>query len=359
MFCFINNYEYSVNIESLFIEFDFNGKALALALALANKGIFVTVVDFSEERGREVASLIEEENSKFHPNLGFLSALFVRCDISNSSHKAAERPGAIINLRSASGLYPMYKAPIKGVVMFTRSLLPYKRRGIRINVLCPEFVQTDIGLSIDSKIIDITQGFGPMEMVIKGLLNLSQMKVKRALVYGLQIEEAWNNGLVPGKKQNTRCFLQAVGIIAAVGDFVKDLRVGTSAALVNYRGYSEFVTAGQMGSGKVVLVTTAARGTGQFAVQVLKKEFPKGVDIVYESVGGQMLGLCLNSVAIQGSLIIISMISQMQLNISIQVSVGKVVVCIDPSQPSKLCFQWDSQCDWELMRGLSYRTVAH
>ncbi|KAK3420607.1 hypothetical protein EUGRSUZ_G01457 [Eucalyptus grandis] len=107
-----------------------------------------------------------------------------------------------------------------------------------------------------------------------------------------------------------------------------------------------------MESGKVVLVTAAAGGTGQFAVQlakvagntvvatcggrekamllkelgvdrvidykaediktVLKKEFPKGVDIVYESVGGEMFDLCLNALAIFGRLIVIGMISQYQ-----------------------------------------------
>lgn len=44
--------------------------------------------------------------------------------------------------------------------------------------------------------------------------------------------------------------------------------------------------------------------------QVLKKEFPKGVDIVYESVGGDMFNLCLNALAIHGQLIVIGMISQ-------------------------------------------------
>ncbi|PKI55555.1 hypothetical protein CRG98_024055 [Punica granatum] len=136
---------------------------------------------------------------------------------------------------------------------------------------------------------------------------------------------------------------EAVGIIAAVGDFVKDLRVGTSAALVNYRGYSEFVTAGQMGSGKVVLVTTAARGTGQFAVQVLKKEFPKGVDIVYESVGGQMLGLCLNSVAIQGSLIIISMISQVTLDRRKFVGLNSVADAVEYIHSGEADTRTDSQ----------------
>lgn len=44
--------------------------------------------------------------------------------------------------------------------------------------------------------------------------------------------------------------------------------------------------------------------------QVLKKEFPKGVDIIYESVGGEMLDMCLNALAVYGRLIVIGMISQ-------------------------------------------------
>lgn len=46
--------------------------------------------------------------------------------------------------------------------------------------------------------------------------------------------------------------------------------------------------------------------------QVLKEEFPKGVDIVYESVGGEMFGLCLNALAIYGRLVVIGMISQVR-----------------------------------------------
>lgn len=46
--------------------------------------------------------------------------------------------------------------------------------------------------------------------------------------------------------------------------------------------------------------------------QVLKKEFPKGVDIVYESVGGEMFDLCLNALAIYGRLVVIGMISQVR-----------------------------------------------
>ncbi|KAF3944694.1 hypothetical protein CMV_028857 [Castanea mollissima] len=37
-----------------------SGIGKALCLALAKKGIFVTIVDFSEESGRQVASLVEK-----------------------------------------------------------------------------------------------------------------------------------------------------------------------------------------------------------------------------------------------------------------------------------------------------------
>lgn len=57
----------------------------ALALAFAQNGIFVTIVDCSEERGKEVASLAEKENNKFHPKLKFPSATFIKCDVTNTS----------------------------------------------------------------------------------------------------------------------------------------------------------------------------------------------------------------------------------------------------------------------------------
>lgn len=177
---------------------------------------------------------------------------------------------------------------------------------------------------------------------------------------------------------------EAVGIIAAVGESVTDLKVGTPAALMTFGSYTEFTVVpakhilpvprpdpevvalltsgmtasialekcGQMKSGEAVVVTAAAGGTGQFAVQlaklagntvvatcggnekaillkqlgvdrvidykaediktVLKKEFPKGIDIIYESVGGDMFDLCLNALAMHGRLIVIGMISQYQ-----------------------------------------------
>lgn len=106
---------------------------------------------------------------------------------------------------------------------------------------------------------------------------------------------------------------------------------------------------GQIRKGDKVLITAAAGGTGQFAVQwckltgcevigtcssddkvkflktigcnrpinykkenlelVLKAEYPHGVDVVYESIGGAVFETCLNNLAVGGRLIVIGAIS--------------------------------------------------
>ncbi|KAI3769872.1 hypothetical protein L6452_00986 [Arctium lappa] len=529
---------------SAFVTGGASGIGRALCIALAQKGIFVTVVDFSEERGKEVASLSQNENLKFHSGLKFPSAIFVRCDVSNKgeiaaafekhlevyggldicincagistpvvfqkdqtdgSHswrhaidvnlvavidcthraikimEAAKRPGVVINMGSASGLYPMITDPIYsaakgGVVMFTRSLATYKRKGIRINVLCPEFVRTDLAEKVDSRFIERMGGYVSMDTVIQGTFELICDESKsgsclwitnrRGLEYWptpteeskylvvssrlrkrfssvvtstVQIPQSFEKITVhtlnhnfrsatsivraplrlpikpdhvllkiiyagvnasdvnfssgsyfSGSKQEISSRLpfdagfEGVGLIAAVGDGVKNLKVGSPAAIMTFGAYAEFVMvpskhilpvarpdpevvamltsgltasislekAAQMESGKIVLVTAAAGGTGQFAVQlaklagnkvvatcggkdkamllrdlgvdrvidykeerikdVLKKEFPKGVDIVYESVGGEMFDLCFNALAVYGRMVVIGMISQYQ-----------------------------------------------
>lgn len=116
--------------------------------------------------------------------------------------------------------------------------------------------------------------------------------------------------------------------------------------------YISLTELGDLSEGKKVLVTAAAGGTGQFAVQlakkakchvigtcssdekaaflkslgcdrtinynvenvgaVLKQEYPKGVDVVYESVGGAMFDLAVNALAVKGRLIIIGFLSGYQ-----------------------------------------------
>ncbi|XXG61014.1 hypothetical protein AAC387_Pa04g2776 [Persea americana] len=521
-----------------------SGIGKALSLALAKKGVFVTIVDLSEEKGKEIALLVGTENEKFHSDLRIPTALFIKCDVTNTRdiaaafekhfqtyggldicincagipssvpfHKdktdsdaswrqvvrvnliavidctrlaiqtmqAGGKPGVIINLGSASGLYPMYVDPIYsatkgGVVLFSRSLYPFKRHGIRINVLCPEFVETDLSLKMDPKFIELIGGFVPMEMVVNGAFELikdenvagkclwitkrrgmeywpspaeerkylvNPSKLKSRLSYSahskLEIPHTFEKIVVhtlthnfrnatkivraqlnfPIKPQHVlvkilyagvnasdvnfssgRYFsgnakdvvsrlpfdagFEAVGLVAAIGESVSDLKIGTPVAIMTFGSYAEFTMvhskhilyvprpdpevvamltsgltasialekAAQMESGKVVLVTAAAGGTGQFAVQlaklagnmvvatcggeqkaallkalgvdrvidykeediktVLKKEFPKGVDIIYESVGGKMFDRCLNALAIYGRLVVIGMISQYQ-----------------------------------------------
>ena len=111
-------------------------------------------------------------------------------------------------------------------------------------------------------------------------------------------------------------------------------------------------TLGELKSGENVLVTAAAGGTGQFAVQlahragckvigmcsteekmdllhrlgchrpinykkedlksVLSKEYPRGIDVVYESVGGRVFDTCMKSLAVRGRVIVIGSISSYQ-----------------------------------------------
>lgn len=518
-----------------------SGIGKALSLALAQNGFFVTVVDYSEERGKEVASLIEKENSRFNPKLQVPSAMFIRCDVTNTRDISAafqkhlatyggldicinsagvgtdirfdkdasdgsatwrrtininliavidctriaiqvmrtlKKPGVIINLGSASGLYPMYADPIYsgtkgGVTLFTRSLAPLSREGIRVNVICPEFVETELAAKMNPKHIESLGGFLPMDMIVQGAFELIKDESKagaclwitkrRGMEYwpspteerkyriksfksrrstytapSIEIPHCYDKLVVhtlhhnfrsatkvvrtqlslPIKPQHAlvkviyagvnasdvnfssgRYFsskggdggvhppfdagFEAVGLVAAVGDSVQ-VKVGTPVALMTFGSYAEFTMvpakhllpvprpdpevvamltsgltasialekAGKMESGETVLVTAAAGGTGQFAVQlaklagnkviatcggmkkaellmslgvdriidyrkedikqVIKKEYLKGVDIIYESVGGEMFNLCLNALGVYGRLIVIGMISQYQ-----------------------------------------------
>uniref|UniRef100_A0A7N0T0R8 Enoyl reductase (ER) domain-containing protein n=1 Tax=Kalanchoe fedtschenkoi TaxID=63787 RepID=A0A7N0T0R8_KALFE len=520
-----------------------SGIGKALTLALAEKGVFVTVVDFSD-KGKEVAPLAANAASKFHPNSAVPGSIFVKCDVTDSGSLSAafqkhfatyggldicitcagvsnpipfekddtdgtrswrhtmnvdllavidstrlairlmesgKKPGAIIHLGSSAGLYPMLFDPLyasakAGVVMFTRSLVFYKHKGIRVNVLCPEFIETEMGSRIPPKFVQATGGFIPMEKLIQGAFELITDESKagaclwitnrRGLEYWPSPEEEAKYLVRPARPRRRPAFkfpvnfeipqsyekvvihrlshnfrsasrivhaslkqplksdhvlvkiiyagvnasdvnfssgryfsgsseeissrlpfdagFEGVGIIAAVGDAVRGLEVGTPAALMTFGSYSEFMSvpskhvlpvarpdpevvamltsgltasialeqAGRMESGKVVLVTAAAGGTGQFAVQlaklagnkvvatcggkdkaallknlgvdrvidykaedvksVLKKEFPKGIDLIYESVGGEMLDLCLNALGVYGRLVVIGMISQYQ-----------------------------------------------
>ena len=176
---------------------------------------------------------------------------------------------------------------------------------------------------------------------------------------------------------------EAVGVIAAVGSAVTHVKQDDAVVTFNLGGgYREYnllparhvipiaepspvaltvvvsgLTAsialdvlGRMGQDETVLVTAAAGGTGQYAVQlakragnhvvgtcgtpekaeflqslgcdrvinyrqenvkqVLRDEYPDGIDLIYESVGGALFDTCVRALALRGRLIIIGFISE-------------------------------------------------
>jgi NADPH:quinone reductase-like Zn-dependent oxidoreductase len=49
---------------------------------------------------------------------------------------------------------------------------------------------------------------------------------------------------------------------------------------------------------------------GRLTQDVLKDEFPKGLDVIYESVGGEMFQTCAKALARGGRMVVIGMMSQ-------------------------------------------------
>jgi NADPH-dependent curcumin reductase CurA len=185
----------------------------------------------------------------------------------------------------------------------------------------------------------------------------------------------------PGKEPPIDLGSEVVGEVVAVGAGVEDFEPGMMVTSTSLGGYAEYYTCraryaipvaeatpqilslvlsgstaalgldvGEMRSGETVLVTAAAGGTGQFAVQlaklagnhvigtcgspakaallralgcdrvinyreetlgaVLKAEYPRGLDLVYESVGREMFDTCVENLAIRGRLVVIGFISE-------------------------------------------------
>ncbi|XP_001373964.1 prostaglandin reductase 3 isoform X1 [Monodelphis domestica] len=178
------------------------------------------------------------------------------------------------------------------------------------------------------------EGIG--EVVALGLTASAKYTIGQAVAYMTPGSFA-EYTVVPAKS--------AIPVPSVKPEYLTLLISGTTA-------YISLKELGELSEGKKVLVTAAAGGTGQFAVQlakkakchvigtcssaeksdflkslgcdlpinyktenvgaVLKREYPEGVDVVYESVGGEMFDLAVNALAIKGRLIIIGFISGYQ-----------------------------------------------
>ncbi len=135
---------------------------------------------------------------------------------------------------------------------------------------------------------------------------------------------------------------QAIKIPAAIPEVLTLMPTGVSSVLA-------LEQVGEMRSGETVLVTAAAGGTGHLAVQwaklagnhvigvcgsdakvellkrlgcdriinyrqenldeVLKKEYPNGINLIFECVGKQTFDICVDNLAMRGRLIVVGFIS--------------------------------------------------
>lgn len=177
------------------------------------------------------------------------------------------------------------------------------------------------------------------------------------------------------------CGLEATGVVTEVGEGVTSVSVGDAVLYQKIGAFAEYVEVpaktliktaevtpallsiavcgisasialeyvGHMATNETVLVTAAAGGTGQFAVQlaklagnhvigtcssnekveylkslgcdrvinyteedvgaVLKAEYPKGLDLVFEAVGGEMFKAAVENIATHGRIILFGNIS--------------------------------------------------
>ncbi|XP_068674820.1 prostaglandin reductase-3-like isoform X2 [Montipora foliosa] len=155
----------------------------------------------------------------------------------------------------------------------------------------------------------------------------------------------------PGKSPPLDAGLEGIGEVILTGEKCTNFSIGQAVGYLKNGTFSEYMV-GEIKSKETVLITAAAGGTGQFAVQlakqagchvigtcstdakteflkslgcdrpvnyktenldeVLKKEFPKGCDVVYESIGGEMFDTCMNRLATRGRLVTIGFITGYQ-----------------------------------------------
>ncbi|XP_004422700.1 PREDICTED: zinc-binding alcohol dehydrogenase domain-containing protein 2 [Ceratotherium simum simum] len=236
-------------------------------------------------------------------------------------------------------------------------LSPNFREAVTLHRDCPVPLPGDRDLLVRNRFVgvnasDINYSAGRYDPSVKTPFDVGFEGVGEVVALGLSASARYTVG-------------QAVAYMAA-GSFAEYTVVPASVAtsvpsvkpeylsllLSGTTAYISLKELGGLSEGKKVLVTAAAGGTGQFAVQlakkakchvigtcssdeksaflksvgcdrpinyntehvgaVLKQEYPEGVDLVYESVGGAMFDVAVDALAIKGRLIVIGFISGYQ-----------------------------------------------
>ncbi|KAI7884740.1 alcohol dehydrogenase zinc-binding domain-containing protein [Mucor mucedo] len=218
---------------------------------------------------------------------------------------------------------------------------------------------------------ELIKSLGPKNILVKNIhlgINASDVNYTNA---------KYTPGIVPPFDVG----FEGIGSVVAVGSEVTNQKVGNFVVYTLFGSFSEYVQvpaetaipvpapnpefvalqtagitsslaltfSGRMTTNETVLVTAAAGGAGQIAVQlaklagnhvigtcssdekvamlkgmgcdrvinykkedfaqVLKKEYPRGMDIVIECVGGEFFQTCLNNLAVCGRLVVLGSVS--------------------------------------------------
>ncbi|XP_046527667.1 prostaglandin reductase 3 [Equus quagga] len=236
-------------------------------------------------------------------------------------------------------------------------LSPNFREAVTLRRDCPVPLPGDGDLLVRNRFVgvnasDINYSAGRYDPSVKTPFDVGFEGVGEVVALGLSASARYTVGqavayMAPGS------FAEYTVVPASIATPVPSVKPEYLALLVSgATAYISLKELGALSEGKKVLVTAAAGGTGQFAVQlakkakchvigtcssdekcaflksigcnrpinyntehvgtVLKREYPKGVDVVYESVGGAMFDLAVDALAIKGRLIVIGFISGYQ-----------------------------------------------
>uniref|UniRef100_A0A671E542 15-hydroxyprostaglandin dehydrogenase [NAD(+)] n=1 Tax=Rhinolophus ferrumequinum TaxID=59479 RepID=A0A671E542_RHIFE len=114
------------------------GIGKAVAEALLHKGAKVALVDWNLEAGMKCKAALDEQ---FEPQ----KTLFIQCDVADQEQLRGLMPVA---------QQPVYCASKHGIIGFTRSAAmaaKLMKSGVRMNAICPGFVNTPILESIEKE----------------------------------------------------------------------------------------------------------------------------------------------------------------------------------------------------------------